>query len=147
MKTFPLHLLGRFVSPVAVLLLPCMADITNAEEPRQPSAIRKALENLPVHPNPHCFDGAAPDWLITAPGVKAAAYRSKDGRFFVLDNGLIRRTWRIDPNLACVSFDNLTSGKSLLRAVRPEARVVIDGTAWNVGGLTGQPNQAYLSHL
>lgn len=37
------------------------------------------------------------------------------------------------------------TGQSILRSVRPEARVVIDGVVYNVGGLVGQPNHAYLT--
>ena len=40
-----------------------------------------------------------------------------------------RRRWRVAPNGACVAFDDLMTGASLLRAVRPEARLVLDGEA------------------
>src|SRR5690606_31888621 len=62
-----------------------------------------------------------------------------------LSNGLIRRTWRVHPNGACVEFDNLMTGEAMLRSVRPEARVTIDGVRYDVGGLVGQPNHAYLT--
>ncbi len=62
-----------------------------------------------------------------------------------LENGLIRRTWRLAPNGACVAFDNLMTGQSMLRSVRPEARLTIDDQAYVVGGLVGQPNQAFLT--
>ena len=109
------------------------------------SAVSGTLDRLPVYGDPNRFDPPDCDWLIEKPEKKTTAYRSADKRFFILDNGLVRRSWRVDPNLACVAFDNLSSGQSLLRATRPEACVVIDGKRWNVGGLTGQPNQAYLS--
>jgi hypothetical protein len=84
------------------------------------------------------------DWLIRAPAQKAGAYRSEDGKDLVLDNGLIRRAFRFSPNAACVAFDNLMTGASLLRAVKPEAILEIDGQPYSVGGLTGQPDLAYL---
>ena len=61
-----------------------------------------------------------------------------------IENGLIRRTFRLTPNAAAVGFDNLMTGASLLRAVKPEATLEIDGTLFAVGGLTGQPDLAYL---
>ena len=59
-------------------------------------------------------------------------------------NGLISRTFRTTPNAATVAFDNLLTNTPVLRAVRPELRLQLDGTWYDVGGLKGQPNQAYL---
>ena len=36
----------------------------------------------------------------------------------------VARRWRVEPALACVALDDLQTGASLLRAVRPEAEVV-----------------------
>ncbi|MGI9430013.1 MAG: hypothetical protein ACR2NM_15235 [Bythopirellula sp.] len=85
------------------------------------------------------------DYLIQTPQSRAAVYRSNDARELILDNGLIRRSWRIEPNGACVAFDNLMTRQSMLRSVRPEARVTIDGVSLDVGGLVGQPNHAFLT--
>ncbi|KAA3606808.1 MAG: hypothetical protein DWQ01_17480 [Planctomycetota bacterium] len=85
------------------------------------------------------------DWLIQAPDVQAEVYVSPDGKDLFLYNGLIRRRFRLQPNLACVAFDDLMSNRSLLRAVRPEGQLVLDGKSWNIGGLVGQPNHAYLT--
>ncbi|HWD00614.1 MAG TPA: hypothetical protein VG456_27850 [Candidatus Sulfopaludibacter sp.] len=85
------------------------------------------------------------DWLIT-PLIRAArAYRSESGKELILTNGLIRRNWRISPDAATVSFTNLRTRESLLRGVKPEAVVEINGVEWNVGGLDGQPDYAYLN--
>ena len=43
-----------------------------------------------------------------------------------------------------MAFDNLMTGQAMLRSVRPEARVTIDGKSFDVGGLVGQPNHAFL---
>jgi hypothetical protein len=48
------------------------------------------------------------------------------------------------PDLACTEYKNLTNGQQLLRSVKPEARVVLNGVAYQVGGLYGQKEQAYL---
>ncbi len=46
--------------------------------------------------------------------------------------------------MATVAFDNLMTGQSLLRAVKPEAMLQLDGVSVAVGGLAGQPDLAYL---
>ncbi|MBX2816656.1 MAG: hypothetical protein KTR24_11685, partial [Saprospiraceae bacterium] len=83
------------------------------------------------------------DWLLHSQGFEAQVLRTTDSNL-VLTNGLIRREFGLDPNGATVAFDNLSSGAALLRAVRPEALLSIDGVDRAVGGLSGQPNQAFL---
>ncbi len=53
-------------------------------------------------------------------------------------------SFRLAPNAATVSFENLMTGESIIRAVRPEACVVLDGVRYEVGGLRGQPLQSFL---
>ncbi|MBN9299390.1 MAG: alpha-galactosidase [Filimonas sp.] len=83
------------------------------------------------------------DWLVHPVTAKASIIVSTDKKV-VLDNGLLRRTFVTTPDVACVDFVNLTNGQQLLRAIQPEARLVIDGTTYNVGGLYGQKENAYL---
>ncbi len=89
---------------------------------------------------------AAPlnDWLIDPTSFKARVIKSQDGREVELNNGLLRRVIRIQPNAATVALDNLVSGESLLRGVKPEAIVEIDGKRVEIGGLKGQRNYAFL---
>lgn len=84
------------------------------------------------------------DWLLDPAPYTAHVRQSAEGREVELNNGLIRRTFRLQPSAATVAFDNLMTGVSLLRAVRPEARVELDGRKYDVGGLVGQPIQNYL---
>jgi hypothetical protein len=84
------------------------------------------------------------DWLIHTPAQKAGVYSSQDGKDIILYNGLVKRTFRMSPNLTCFDFKNLSNGQQLLRAVRPEAVVTINGVAYAVGGLIGQKEKAYL---
>jgi hypothetical protein len=86
----------------------------------------------------------ANDWLVGRTNAKARVVETVKGQEIALDNGLVRRTFRITPNAATVAFDNLTTGESLVRAVRPEAILELDGVRYAVGGLTGQPNHAFL---
>ena len=85
-----------------------------------------------------------PDWLLKPPAARAAVYQSPDGRDIILCNGLLKRSFRLKPNVACVDFRNLSNGQQLLRAVKPEARIVVDGITYNIGGLYGQKENAYL---
>lgn len=106
-------------------------------------AAQTSLDALPAFTGP-IVEPVRDDWLVKPVDRKAAVYRSVDGRDLVMDNGLIRRVWRMGPGVACYRFGDLRTGKSLLRAVRPEARVTIDGIEREVGGLEGQPNHAFL---
>jgi hypothetical protein len=85
-----------------------------------------------------------PDWLIDGKPYKAQVSSSRDGREVVVENGLIRRVFRLRPNAATVAFENLMTDESLLRAVRPEALLELDGAHYEVGGLSGQPVQNFL---
>ena len=84
------------------------------------------------------------DWLLGAIPERTNIYRSSDGKEITLSNGLIQRTWRVTPDGATVGFANLMTGESILRGVKPEASVEFDGQRFDVGGLLGQPDYAYL---
>jgi len=84
------------------------------------------------------------DWLVHQPAGRAGVYRSEDNKEISLYNGLLKRTFRIQPNVACIDFVNLGNGEQMLRAVEPEARLIINGKPINVGGLYGQKEKAYL---
>jgi hypothetical protein len=83
------------------------------------------------------------DWLVAPITQKAALFQDKD-KNIILSNGLISRTFSISPDAATIGFDNLMTSQGLLRSVRPEAEVEIDGIKISVGGLTGQPIHNYL---
>lgn len=84
------------------------------------------------------------DWLVKAPEEGAAVYRTGNPHEIVLSNGLVSRIFRLAPNAATVAFDNLITDEAVLRGVKPEARVTVDGVGYDVGGLKGQPNYAFL---
>lgn len=85
---------------------------------------------------------AQQDWLVNNTGYNAAV--QENGKTVTISNGLLSRTFVLQPNLACIDFRNLSSGEQMLRAVKPEARITLNGKTYNVGGLYGQPQQAYL---
>ncbi|MFN4315727.1 MAG: alpha-galactosidase [Chitinophagaceae bacterium] len=84
------------------------------------------------------------DWLVNAPPISAGLYRSADGSELVLYNGWLKRSFRMGKNLVCSEFLNMRNGQQLLRAISPEAELMIDGRAYAIGGLRGQKEKAYL---
>ncbi len=84
------------------------------------------------------------DWLIDPVQQKAAVYKSEDGKNIILDNGLVKRVFRILPNVGCIDYENLSNGQQLLRAIKPEAKIIIDKVEYDIGGLHGQTENAYL---
>lgn len=84
------------------------------------------------------------DWLVNPIPVKAEIYQSEDNKDIILYNGLVKRVFRLKPNIACIDYTNMSNGQQLLRAIKPEARITIDGRDFNVGGLVGQKEKAYL---
>jgi len=83
-----------------------------------------------------------PDWLIKPIETKASIFIKN--KQLILDNSLVQRVFLLDPNASCISYTNLSSGQELLRSIEPEARLVFNGTSYNVGGLSGQKEKAYL---
>lgn len=128
--------------PVAVLasllLLPALATAQSNDQQAH-SELAEQLQTLPPVPPP-----ARQDWLIATPERTAGVYRGQSANELILDNGLIRRSFLVQPNLACVELRQLVNGESLLRAIRPECQLTIDGQNYNVGGLSGQPVDNFL---
>ena len=91
------------------------------------------------------FSLSAQDWLIDGSSYKSTAQTTHDGKRLELTNGLLRRTFLLAPNAATIALDNLMTGQNELRAVRPEALLVINGKEYPVGGLTGQPVNNFLT--
>ncbi|MGZ5555578.1 MAG: hypothetical protein ACXW3H_07500, partial [Candidatus Aminicenantales bacterium] len=80
--------------------------------------------------------GAAFDWLVDpAPFRAQVRVDPNDPSTLHLENGLVRRTLHLSPNAASVDLLNLATGEAVLRAVRPEASIVLDGQAYDIGGL------------
>lgn len=101
----------------------------------------QAQNNLPAQPT---WPTGATDWLLDDSPFKAGVFRGTHPDEITLANGLICRTFRLAPNAATVGFDNLMTSETILRGVKPEAEIAIDGKSYEVGGLKGQPNYAFL---
>ena len=81
------------------------------------------------------------DWLLDNSGFGSVVIQ--EGNAIILDNGLVNRTLRLAPNAATIEFKNLTTGESMLRSIKPEAEVTINGERYVVGGLQGLKEHGY----
>lgn len=81
------------------------------------------------------------DWLVKS--IREPVKIDTSENRLVISNGLLRRSFLQKPNLSCIDFTNLTTGQQLLRSIEPEARLVINGTTYWVGGARGQTEKAY----
>ena len=135
LKPVPLsHARSLLLLATLVFLLP--TSVRGADDPRT------TIADLPAAP-----DGSShvtSDWLVTPIQTKAGVYRRSHPDEIVMTNGLVRRIWRLSPNAATVALDNLITGESLLRSVRSEALVELDGVKYSVGGMEGQNVHNYL---
>jgi hypothetical protein len=77
--------------------------------------------------------GANVAWLIDPSPFVARFERHK----IALSNGLIRRVLRLLFNATADALAKLTTGPNVLRGVKPEAIVEMDGIRFQVGGLRG----------
>jgi len=89
-------------------------------------------------------DTIGSDWLVRQIKEPVIIKKRLGGREIVLSNSLISRTFRLSPNAATVAYDNLMTGESIIRGIKSEAIVVLNGQKYEVGGLQGQLEYAYL---
>jgi len=87
--------------------------------------------------------GQKTDWLIN-PTEYSTQVNKVNEKTITITNGLISRTFRLAPNGATVDYRNLVTGAAIIRSIRPEAILTIDGKQYKVGGLEGQPEHAYI---
>jgi hypothetical protein len=103
--------------------------------------LNSQLSQLPLIHNA----GPTGDWLVHAQNSQARVYKTSNADEIVLTNGLVSRTFRLAPNVATVSLQNLKIGEEMVRAASSEGVLTLDGKAYNLGGLHGQPDLAYLT--
>jgi hypothetical protein len=89
---------------------------------------------------PHSEPG---DWLLDGKTFSAKVARPHQNEIS-LSNGLVSRVFRTAPNAATVALEDVVNGQSLVRSVRPETTIKINGNEMAVGGLAGQPIHNYL---
>ncbi len=88
--------------------------------------------------------GVDQDWLVKKVDLPAGIFKGENNKEIIISNGLISRTFRIVPNCATVDFVNLVNGETLIRGVRPEALITLNGKEYQIGGLDGQIEYGYL---
>ncbi len=86
----------------------------------------------------------SPDWLITRNSTPVTIVLDKETEELTIQNGLVKLTFTTKPNCALVGYKNLVTDESVLRAVSPLADVTLAGRRYDIGGLQGQPDRAFL---
>lgn len=130
-----------FLTSRAILSGLCIL-LLNGHATQAQNSTTASLQQL--QPEPVLTAIQQPDWLLDKRPYTAGVYRN-DEHELVLTNGLLRRVFRLSPNAATVALENARTGEALLRSIRPEAIIQVNGVSYEIGGLQGQPNQAYLA--
>jgi hypothetical protein len=84
------------------------------------------------------------DWLLYNQNYQAKVLPSADAKEIILENGLVKRVFRNQGTIACISFQNLINGQEIIRAISPEATIMANGQSLPIGGWIGQKEKAYL---
>lgn len=105
--------------------------------------VNQAQVNLPVW-NKSLETPVTKDWLVQPHTQKSGVWKSADNKDIIVYNGLVKRVFRISPDASCYDYKNMITGQQLIRAVKAEARLTINEKDYNVGGLYGQKENAYL---
>ncbi|MEM8891267.1 MAG: alpha-galactosidase, partial [Bacteroidota bacterium] len=103
----------------------------------------KAIMDLPLLAGEYA-EGIEEDWLVKKVDLEAGIFRNEAGDRIILSNGLLSRSFYLGPNLATIGLDLLSADQNLLRGIKAEAEISINGKNYEVGGLKGQKNYAYL---
>lgn len=83
------------------------------------------------------------DWLIYPEDYPAKIISHDDSQTIELNNGILRRLIKLQPNAATISLQHLQTGEEFIRSIRPEAEIRLDSLWFAIGGLTGQPIHNY----
>lgn len=83
------------------------------------------------------------DWMISTKHEPTRVEKGKDGNL-TISNGIISRSFKLDKSGTTISYENIATGESVIRSVKPEALLTIDGNDFQIGGLEGQPIHNYL---
>ena len=87
----------------------------------------------------------ARDWLVDRISDVTTLTTTPSGTL-LLSNTLISREFLIDPDFATIEFRDLhTTDSSLLRCVKPEAIITLDGIEYNIGGVKPNTQCAYFN--
>ncbi len=107
--------------------------------------LQQKQEALPLY-SANETQGAQSDWLLGNRHALTRIFKSSNGKDLIISNGLISRSFRMQPNMACFGFRNLITGKEMLRAIEPEAVLMINNKSYPVGGVKGQFERGYIQY-
>ncbi len=83
------------------------------------------------------------DWLVKTRHPAAEVRENKTEKTLTLANGLVERVFYLAADVATISL-KYVDGDECIRGLKPEALVTLNGRAFKVGGLSGQPDYAFL---
>ncbi|WP_069111056.1 discoidin domain-containing protein [Jiangella alba] len=85
------------------------------------------------------------DWVVHP--VTTPSTITIDGDTITMANGIVERAFTTAPNMSTTSLTNLGTGQEMLHhSGEPEAEIVLDGTAFDVGGADATGGFVYASH-
>lgn len=85
------------------------------------------------------------DWLVDKIDDVTTLTKTVKGTL-LLSNSLISREFLLDPDFATIDFRDLhTTNSSILRCVKPEAIITLDGIEYNIGGVIPNTQCAYFN--
>jgi hypothetical protein len=88
---------------------------------------------------------AARDWLVDKISDPTTLAKTSLGTL-LLSNTLISREFLLEPDFATIDFRDLhTQHASLLRCVKPEGIITLDGIEYNIGGVIPNTQCAYFN--
>ena len=73
--------------------------------------------------------------VITTCKCESSLNTCANKKDIILYNGLVKKAFRLTPNVVCNDYKNMSTGQQRLRAVMPEAVININGKEYNVGTL------------
>ncbi|MFD6177046.1 MULTISPECIES: discoidin domain-containing protein [unclassified Isoptericola] len=131
---------------VALLSTPAVAGVSSAAEPQ--AGVRAELPSPGQAGTGETEAGNPPparDWVVHP--VTTPSTITVRGKSITMSNGIVQRAFVRAPNLSTTSLKNLGTGQEMLaRAGEPEARISLDGTAYDVGGTKASGGFVYASH-
>ncbi|MBX3120483.1 MAG: hypothetical protein KF784_15600 [Fimbriimonadaceae bacterium] len=104
------------------------------------SMMGESIQSLPASQ----MKASKDDWLLGQGDNVTRVFHDREQNSLILANGLVARRFFTHPTgLGTFSIENLVSQETLVRAVRPEALLTLNGTEYTIGGYSGQPDSGY----
>lgn len=86
------------------------------------------------------LSASGPDWLLDSSPYRTQV-RQQEGRI-TLTNGLVSRTFATEPGFGTIALD--AHGETLLRSLKPEIILTLNGEEHKIGGFQSPRNRAFI---